>query len=60
LQEEICGVKKYMIPDKITFKQAWEIYKENNPSIIDSLFSGLMRSSVICNKCGAKSGNNIE
>lgn len=56
IQEEICGTKKYTIPDKIKCKQAWDIYKENNFSIIDSLFSGLMRSSVTCNKCGAKSG----
>lgn len=56
IQEEINGTKKYTVPDKASYKQVWDIYRENNPSIIDSLFSGLMRSSVICNKCSAKSG----
>jgi ubiquitin C-terminal hydrolase len=56
IQEELNGNKKYTFPDKATFDKVWQIYKENNPSFIDTLFSGLMRSSVICNKCGYKSG----
>jgi ubiquitin C-terminal hydrolase len=55
IQEELNYNKKYTIPDKINFEKAWSIYRESNPSFIDSIFTGLMRSSVICNKCGNKS-----
>ncbi len=56
IQEELNTNKKYTFPDKATQEKVWQIYKEFNPSFIDSLFTGLMRSSVICNKCGFKSG----
>jgi ubiquitin C-terminal hydrolase len=55
MQEELNFNKKYAFPDKCTYDEAWQIYKENNPSFIDNLFSGLMRSSVICNKCNYQS-----
>jgi ubiquitin C-terminal hydrolase len=55
IQEELNLNKKYSFPEKTNYKKIWEIYKENNPSIIDNLFCGLMRSSVICNKCKGKS-----
>jgi ubiquitin carboxyl-terminal hydrolase 4/11/15 len=56
IQEELSTNKKYSFPDKESFDKVWQIYREYNPSFIDTLFSGLMRSSVICNKCGYKSG----
>lgn len=55
LQEELNYNKKYNFPDKSTFDKAWQIYRDINPGFIDTLFSGLMRSSVICNKCGYRS-----
>jgi hypothetical protein len=55
IQEELNWDKKYTIPDKASLEQAWNIYREINPSFVDSLFTGLMRSSVICNLCGHKS-----
>jgi ubiquitin carboxyl-terminal hydrolase 4/11/15 len=56
IQEELNMNKKYIFPDQATYDKVWQIYREYNPSFIDTLFSGLMRSSVICNKCGHKSG----
>ena len=32
-------------------KDAWSIYREVNPSFIDSVFTGLMTSTVKCLKC---------
>ncbi len=55
IQEEINWNKKYTIPDYANLEQAWNIYRDVNPSFLDSLFTGLMRSSVICNLCGHKS-----
>lgn len=55
IQEELNYNKKYSFPDKATYQAVWEIYRQNNPSFIDNLFCGLMRSSVICNKCKYKS-----
>ena len=51
IQEELNSNKKYTIPDKVTFDQAWKIIRDNNPSFIDSIFTGLMRGAVICHKC---------
>lgn len=56
IQEELNVNKKYKIPDKITYIDYWKIYREYNPSLIDNLFAGLMRSSVICHKCKYQSG----
>lgn len=55
IQEELNYNKKYTFPDKASYQKVWEIYRENNPSFIDNIFCGLMRSSVICNKCRYKS-----
>ena len=55
IQEELNFNKKYSFPDKAVYEKVWEIYRQNNPSFIDKLFCGLMRSSVICNKCNSKS-----
>ena len=57
IQEELNVNKKYTIPDKTTLSQHWKIYRENNPCFIDSLFTGLMKSTVICHKCKHQSGN---
>ena len=57
IQEELNTNKKYTFPDKAGYEKVWQIYREHNPSFIDTLFAGLMRSSVICNKCNYKSGN---
>lgn len=56
IQEELNINKKYTFPEKTSYDKIWEMYRAYNPSFIDTLFSGLMRSSVICNKCGYKSG----
>jgi len=55
LQEEMNFNKKYTFPDKITYEKAWNIYREVNPSFIDGIFTGLIRSSVYCNKCQFRS-----
>jgi ubiquitin C-terminal hydrolase len=55
IQEELNLNKKYSFPENSNYKKVWDIYKENNPSFIDNLFCGLIRSSVICNKCKSKS-----
>jgi ubiquitin C-terminal hydrolase len=56
IQEEINTNNKYTFPDQGSFDKVWQMYRDHNPSFVDTLFSGLMRSSVICNKCGYKSG----
>ena len=56
IQEELNGLKKYSVPDQCYFLKAWKIYKDNNPTMIDTIFSGLLRSSVICQKCNHQSG----
>ena len=55
VQEELNYDKKYTVPDKAGLETAWNIYRGVNPSFVDSLFTGLMRSSVICNLCDYKS-----
>ena len=50
IQDELSSVEKFKVPDNTTFENVWEIYRYNNSSFIDSLFSGLLRSNVICNK----------
>lgn len=57
IQEEINIGKKYVFPDDITFDNAWKIFKEHNHSTVDSLFSGMTRSAVICLKCQYQSSN---
>jgi len=55
IQEELNGIKKYTIPDQCYFLKAWKIYKDHNPTMIDTIFSGMLRSSVICQKCNYQS-----
>ena len=52
IQDELNKNQKYTFPDNITLEKAWKIYRDVNPSFIDSVFTGLMRSSVKCCKCG--------
>lgn len=56
IMDEINGKIKYSLDNVKLAQEAWKIYKEKNISIIDSTFSGLMKSSVICHKCKHISG----
>ena len=38
-------------------EKIWMKYRKENYSFIDGLFTGLMRSTVICDKCNGKSYN---
>ena len=51
IQDELNYKKKYTFPDNITMDRAWNIYRKVNPSFVDSVFTGLMRSCVKCMKC---------
>ena len=51
IQDELNYKKKYTFPDNITMDKAWNIYRKVNPSFVDSVFTGLMRSCVRCMKC---------
>lgn len=51
MQDELNYKKKYTFPDNITMDKAWNIYRKVNPSFVDSVFTGLMRSCVKCMKC---------
>ena len=55
LQEELNNDEKYVIPEKATMEQRWIIYRKINNSFIDSVFTGLMRSTVECKNCHHKS-----
>lgn len=55
LQEELNSDIKYVIPEKASMEQRWIIYRKINNSFIDSVFSGLMRSTVECKNCHHKS-----
>ena len=55
LQEELNSDEKYNIPEKISMEQRWIIYRKANNSFIDSVFTGLMRSTVECKNCHHKS-----
>lgn len=52
MTDELNINKTYKFEDNITMEKAWITYRSINASFIDSVFTGLMRSSVICNKCG--------
>ena len=52
MTDELNKNKTYKFEDNITMEKAWSTYRAINASFIDSVFTGLMRSSVICNKCG--------
>jgi hypothetical protein len=51
LQEELNSDEKYVIPEKASMEQRWIIYRKINNSFIDSVFTGLMRSTVECKNC---------
>ena len=55
LQDELNNKEKTNIPENITMEQKWIIYRKVNYSFIDSIFTGLMRSSVQCKNCSYKS-----
>ena len=52
MTDELNKNKIYKFEDNITMEKAWSTYRAINASFIDSVFTGLMRSSVICSKCG--------
>ena len=55
LQEEMTPRKrKYTLEGK-SIAEAWNIYRFSNPSVIDELFCGLLRSTVTCGGCGYES-----
>ena len=47
------------ILDDQDYQKRWLLYREENSSFIDTLFTGYIRSTVICNKCN-KSYYNYE
>ena len=51
IQDELNHSKKYVFPENISMNVAWNIYRSNNNSFIDSIFSGLIRSQIKCFKC---------
>ena len=55
LQEELNTKEKYNIPENASMQLKWIIYRRANSSFIDSIFTGLMRSTVQCKKCNYKS-----
>ena len=50
-QKEVNENKKYRFEDNIKKEEAWRKYTEVNRSIIDSIFTGLMQSTVYGIKC---------
>ena len=55
LQDELNIKEKINIPENLTMEKKWIIYRKVNYSFIDSIFTGLMRSTVQCKKCKNKS-----
>ena len=55
LQDELNKKEKINIPENLTMEKKWIIYRKVNYSFIDSIFTGLMRSTVQCKKCKNKS-----
>ena len=55
LQDELNTKEKVNIPENITMEQKWILYRKVNYSFIDSVFTGLMRSTVECKQCAHKS-----
>ena len=51
LQDELIIKKKTKIIQNVSMEQRWIIYRNENNSFLDSIFTGLMRSSVQCKKC---------
>ena len=55
IQKELNSNEKCIIPEKASMEERWIIYRKINNSFIDSIFTGLMRSTVQCKKCKYKS-----
>ena len=55
IQKELNSDEKCIIPEKASMEERWVIYRKINNSFIDSIFTGLMRSTVQCKKCKYKS-----
>lgn len=55
IQKELNSTEKCNIPEKATMEERWVMYRKVNNSFIDSIFTGLMRSTVQCKKCKYKS-----
>ena len=55
LQDELNTKEKYNIPENSSMQLRWITYRKSNNSFIDSIFTGLMRSTVQCKKCEYKS-----
>ena len=55
LQDELNTKEKYNIPENSSMQLRWISYRKSNNSFIDSIFTGLMRSTVQCKKCEYKS-----
>ena len=55
IQKELNGDEKCNIPEKASMEERWIMYRKINNSFIDSIFTGLMRSTVQCKKCKYKS-----
>ena len=51
IQDELCVNNKYNFPENASLEKVWLIYREKYPSFIDSLFTGLIKSTVICHEC---------
>lgn len=43
------------LPDSVVAKKYWDVYKENNDSIISDLFQGQYKSTLECLKCKERS-----
>ena len=43
--------------EELDMQKRWKLYREMNSSFIDSIFTGYIRSTVICNTCNKSSFN---
>ena len=59
MQEELNIKNKFYrsANEDDNIQKRWLLYREVNSSFIDSLFTGFIRSTVICNKCNNSSFN---
>jgi ubiquitin C-terminal hydrolase len=59
MQEELNIKNKLYrtVNEDESVQKKWYIYREVNSSFIDSIFTGYIRSTVICNKCNNSSFN---
>ena len=55
IQKELNSNEKCNIPENASMEERWVMYRKVNNSFIDSIFTGLMRSTVQCKKCKYKS-----